>query len=47
MSGIEWLREQLAKDPAQVAVAGANAYDAVARARLDGEEAHATSVASH
>jgi DNA-binding transcriptional MerR regulator len=44
-SGIEWLREQLAKDPAQVAVAGANAYDAVARARLDGEESNASSLA--
>ena len=38
-SGIEWLQEQLAKDPAQVAVAGAHAYDAVARARLDGDDA--------
>ena len=40
-SGIEWLREQLAKDPADIATANANAYDAVARARLDGEEVHA------
>jgi DNA-binding transcriptional MerR regulator len=38
-SGIDWLREQLAKDPADIAAAHANAYDAVARARLDGEEA--------
>ena len=38
-NGIEWLQEQLAKDPSQAAVAGAHAYDAVARARLDGEEA--------
>jgi DNA-binding transcriptional MerR regulator len=37
-SGITWLKEQLAKDPAEVAVAGAQAYDAVARARLDGDE---------
>jgi DNA-binding transcriptional MerR regulator len=42
-SGIEWLKEQLAKDPADVAVAGANAYDAVARARLDGDDGHAMS----
>jgi DNA-binding transcriptional MerR regulator len=39
-NGIEWLKEQLAKDPAQVAVAGAHAYDAVARARLDGDGAN-------
>jgi hypothetical protein len=39
--GIEWLQQQLAKDPAKVAVAGAHAYDAVARARLDGDEASA------
>jgi DNA-binding transcriptional MerR regulator len=45
-SGIEWLNEQLAKDPASVAVAGANAYDAVARARLDGEEAQAMALAT-
>jgi DNA-binding transcriptional MerR regulator len=38
-SGIDWLREQLAKDPADIATANANAYDAVARARLDGEDA--------
>jgi DNA-binding transcriptional MerR regulator len=38
--GIDWLQEQLAKDPADVAVAGAQAYDAVARARLDGENGH-------
>jgi DNA-binding transcriptional MerR regulator len=44
--GIEWLQVQLAKDPAQVAVAGANAYDAVARARLDGDDGHATSGAN-
>lgn len=37
-TGIEWLKEQLAKDPSEVAVAGAHAYDAVARARLDGED---------
>jgi DNA-binding transcriptional MerR regulator len=42
-NGIEWLKEQLAKDPADVAIAGANAYDAVARARLDGEDTHAMS----
>ena len=30
--------EQLAKAPADLAVAGASAYDAVARARLDGED---------
>ncbi|MEN9855036.1 MAG: hypothetical protein RL186_209 [Pseudomonadota bacterium] len=33
--GIAWLEEQLAKSPSQVAVSGAHAYDAVARARLD------------
>jgi DNA-binding transcriptional MerR regulator len=32
-----WLDEQLARDPASVPVAGAHAYDAVARASLDGE----------
>lgn len=37
-SGIEWLREQLAKDPADITTANANAYDALARARLDGDE---------
>lgn len=37
--GIEWLQVQLAKDPSEVAVAGAHAYDAVARARLDGDDA--------
>jgi DNA-binding transcriptional MerR regulator len=36
--GIDWLQEQLAKDPSEIAVAGAHAYDAVARARLDGHE---------
>lgn len=41
--GIDWLQVQLAKDPAKVAVAGAHAYDAVARAQLDGETHHATS----
>jgi DNA-binding transcriptional MerR regulator len=35
-SGIEWLVEQLSKSPSDVAVAGASAYDALARARLDG-----------
>jgi DNA-binding transcriptional MerR regulator len=39
--GIDWLQVQLAKDPAQVAVAGAHAYDAVARAQLDGVDTHA------
>jgi DNA-binding transcriptional MerR regulator len=42
-TGIAWLNEQLAKDPAQVAVEGAHAYDAVARAQLDGDEHHAGS----
>jgi DNA-binding transcriptional MerR regulator len=42
-NGIDWLKEQLAKDPAKVAVAGAHAYDAVARAQLDGDMHHATS----
>jgi DNA-binding transcriptional MerR regulator len=45
-NGITWLQEQLAKDPAEAAVAGANAYDAVARARLDGHDAHAISSAT-
>lgn len=36
--GIDWLTEQLAKDPSDIAAANANAYDAVARARLDGED---------
>jgi DNA-binding transcriptional MerR regulator len=40
--GIAWLETQLAKDPAEVAVAGAQAYDAVARARLDGDVASAS-----
>jgi DNA-binding transcriptional MerR regulator len=40
-NGIEWLKEQLAKDPAKAAVAGAHAYDAVARERLDGDIASA------
>lgn len=40
--GIDWLEEQLAKDPANLAVAGAKAYDALARARLDGEDDRAT-----
>jgi DNA-binding transcriptional MerR regulator len=35
--GIAWINEQLARAPAPVA--GANAYDAVARASLDGEAA--------
>jgi DNA-binding transcriptional MerR regulator len=39
--GIDWLQVQLAKDPAQVAVEGAHAYDAVARAQLDGVDNHA------
>lgn len=39
--GITWINEQLAKEPA--AVAGANAYDAVARASLDGDAAADTS----
>jgi DNA-binding transcriptional MerR regulator len=37
-NGVQWLNEQLAKAPADLAVAGASAYDAVARARLDGED---------
>jgi DNA-binding transcriptional MerR regulator len=39
--GIAWLQVQLAKDPAIAAVADAHAYDAVARARLDGDDAQA------
>jgi DNA-binding transcriptional MerR regulator len=47
-NGIDWLQEQLAKDPTKAAVAGANAYDAVARARLDGDDVHAmSSTTSH
>jgi DNA-binding transcriptional MerR regulator len=41
-NGIDWLKEQLAKDPTKVPVAGAHAYDAVARARLDGDDAAAS-----
>ncbi|GIU66927.1 MerR family transcriptional regulator [Candidatus Phycosocius spiralis] len=35
-TGIAWLAEQLSKNPADVAVTGASAYDALARACLDG-----------
>ena len=41
--GIEWLQAQLAKDPSKAAGADVHAYDAVARARLDGDDAQANS----
>ena len=44
--GIDWLQVQLAKDPSQIAVAGANAYDVVARAQLDGHDSASHSAKS-
>lgn len=44
--GIDWLQVQLAKDPSQIAVAGANAYDVLARAQLDGHDSASHSAKS-
>lgn len=37
-AGMSWIDDKLSRDPADVPVDGADAYDALARARLDGDD---------